>query len=95
VHRVRHAWGIGMTILSNGVLNVKAFLESIDESEDTVFKISGNGNYYHITYKQLMHGVLKDRTEVTLSELVSLTSSKDKIDSILEGHRYYSKTNCR
>jgi hypothetical protein len=68
-----------MTILSNGILNVKAFLESIDESENGVFKISDNGNYYHITYKQLMQSVLKDRTEVTLSELVSLTSSKDKI----------------
>jgi hypothetical protein len=81
-----------MTIINNGILNVKSFLDSIDESENTIFKLHENGNYYHITYKQLMQSVLKDRTEVTLSELVSLTSSKDKIDSILEGHKYYSKT---
>ena len=40
-----------------------------------------------------MHGVLKDRKEVTISELVSLTSSiKSRIDSLLEGYKYYSKS---
>jgi len=82
-----------MTIINNGVLNVKAFLDSIDESENTIFKLHGNGNYYHITYKQLMQSVLKDKTDVTLPELISLTSSlKYRIDGILEGHKYYSKS---
>jgi hypothetical protein len=81
-----------MTIDSEGIINIKVFLESIDDSENTIFKLSNNGNYYHVTYKQLMQSVLKDRTDVTLLELVSLTSSvKDRIDGILEGHRYYSR----
>jgi hypothetical protein len=76
-----------MSIIDNrGIINVKAFLESIDDDENT-------RNYYHITYKQLMQGVLKDRKEVTISELVSLTSSiKYRIDSLLEGYKYYSKS---
>jgi hypothetical protein len=76
-----------MTIIDNkGIINVKAFLESIDDDENT-------RNYYHITYKQLMQGILKDRKEVTISELVSLTSSiKYRIDSLLEGYKYYSKS---
>jgi hypothetical protein len=82
-----------MTIINNGVLNVKAFLDSIDESENTIFKLHDNGNYYHITYKQLMQSILKGRTDVTLPELISLTSSlKYRIDGILEGYKYYSKT---
>jgi hypothetical protein len=76
-----------MSIIDNkGIINVKAFLESIDDDENTIFKLSNNGNYYHITYKQLMQGILKDRKEVPISELVSLTSSiKYRIDSLLEG----------
>ena len=83
-----------MSIIDNkGIINVKAFLDRIDDDENTIFKLSNNGNYYHITYKQLMQGVLKDRKEVTISELVSLTSSiKHRIDSLLEGYKYYSKS---
>ena len=55
-----------MSIIDNkGIINVKAFLDRIDDDENTIFKLSNNGNYYHITYKQLMQGVLKDRKEVT------------------------------
>jgi hypothetical protein len=83
-----------MDLIDNeGIINVRAFLESIDDDENTVFKLSNNGNYYHITYKQLMRSILKDRTDVTLPELVSLTSSvKERMDGFLEGHKYYSKS---
>jgi hypothetical protein len=55
-----------MSIIDNkGIINVKAFVESIDDDENTIFILSNNGNYYHIAYKQLMQGVLKDRKEVT------------------------------
>jgi hypothetical protein len=55
-----------MTIIDNkGIINVKAFVESIDDDENTIFILSNNGNYYNIAYKQLMQGVLKDRKEVT------------------------------
>ena len=76
-----------MSIIDNkGIINVEAFLESKDDDENTIFKLSNNGNYYHITNKQLMQDVLRDRKEVTISELVSLTSSiKYRIDSLLEG----------
>jgi hypothetical protein len=47
------------------MINVKAFVESIDDDENTIFILSNNGDYYHIAYKQLMQGVLKDRKEVT------------------------------
>ena len=40
-----------------------------------------------------MQSVLKDKTDVILPELISLTSSlKYRIDGILEGHKYYSKS---
>jgi hypothetical protein len=43
-----------------------------------------------------MQSILKGRTDVTLPELISLTSSlKYRIDGILEGYKYYSKTNRR
>ena len=55
-----------MTIIDNkGIINVKAIVESIDDDENTIFILSNNGYYYHIAYKQLMQGVLKDRKEVT------------------------------
>ncbi|PWU81110.1 MAG: hypothetical protein DLM72_08690 [Candidatus Nitrosopolaris wilkensis] len=75
-----------MTIIDNkGIINVKAFLKSIDDEKTLATTI--------ITYKQLMQGVLKDRKEVTISELVSLTSSiKYRIESLLEGYKYYSKS---
>ena len=78
---------------NQGIINVREFLESIDDSENTIFKLNNNGDYSHITYKQLMQSVLKDKTDVTLPELISLTSSlKYRIDGILEGHKYYSKS---
>jgi hypothetical protein len=56
-----------MTIIDNkGIINViDTVVESIDDDENTIFILSNNGNYYHIPYKQLMQGVLKDRKEVT------------------------------
>jgi hypothetical protein len=56
-----------MTIIDNkGIINViDTVVESIDDDENTIFILSNNGNYYHIAYKQLMQGVLKDRKEVT------------------------------
>jgi hypothetical protein len=56
-----------MTIIDNkGIINViDTVVESIDDDENTIFIHSNNGNYYHIAYKRLMQGVLKDRKEVT------------------------------
>jgi hypothetical protein len=40
-----------------------------------------------------MHGILNDRIEVTISEMVVASSLKDTIDDgILEGNKYYSKS---
>ena len=40
-----------------------------------------------------MHGILNDRIEVTISEMVVASSLKYTIDDgILEGNKYYSKS---
>jgi hypothetical protein len=60
-------------------INVKEFLDRIDTANvDGLFKVSKNGAYVNMTYKQMMEDVFKGRTELTM---------KDVHDAV-NGHTY-------
>ena len=62
-------------------INVKEFLDRIDTANvDGLFKVSKNGAYVNMTYKQMMEDVFKGRTELTMKE----------VHDVVNGHTYAS-----
>ena len=60
-------------------INVKEFLDGIDTANvDGLFKVSKNGAYVTMTYKQMMEDVFKWRAELTMKE----------VHDVVNGHTY-------
>lgn len=76
-------------IAADNIINVKQFLDSIDNDEDVTFKTRRDGNYAAIAYKQMMRELLKDRTQVTVAEIIHLVY--ERLDDVISDHAYFSK----
>jgi hypothetical protein len=76
-------------IAADNIINVKQLLDSITDDEDVTFKTRRDGNYATITYKQMMYEILRDRTQVTVAEIIHLVY--ERLDDVISDHVYYSK----
>jgi hypothetical protein len=73
-------------------INVKEFLDSITTEDNTPITGNKDGDYFGVTYKQMMQEILKDKTELTFEELLKLTRTPKRLQDVVKHHTYYSKS---
>jgi hypothetical protein len=70
-------------------INVKEFIDSITPEDNTAITGDKEGDYFGVSYKQMMQEILKGKTEVTHEELANLIHSG--LARIIKRHTYFSK----
>ena len=77
-------------MIASDIVNVKRLIDAIKDNENTVFRLLKNGNYSHLTYKQMLSEILFPHEYVTIEEMVYLIH--ERVHDVIREHVYYSKS---